>query len=43
MKTTLKRPYEKPKMTVYQMGTTRLICTSGDPNWRNIPGGPDQF
>lgn len=44
MKTTFKRPYEKPAMTVYQVTLPRIICTSSsDPNWWNQPGGPGQL
>ena len=37
----MKRKYEKPSMKVYEIGMSRLVCTSGgDDNWGYIPGQP---
>ena len=42
---TIKKPYEKPSMKVFQLTTptNRLLVDSDDPEWRGIPGGPYQF
>lgn len=38
MKTTMKKHYEKPSMKVFKIGTSHIICASGD--WDVIPPGP---
>lgn len=42
---TPKKPYEKPSMKVFPLTapTNHLLVGSGDPDWYNNPGGPQQF
>ena len=34
----MKKKYQKPSMKVFKIGTSRIICASGD--WDVIPHGP---
>jgi hypothetical protein len=41
---THKKRYEKPTTKVFPLtAPNRLLVGSGDPEWRDIPGGPEQF